>query len=71
MVFSWETSVRVRQILVNLLKQCGQVHGEGRGLPSPCPVSGLGISHPERSEGSGVNAEEILRCAQDEPLRSV
>ena len=23
-------------------------------------------SHPERSEGSGVNAGEILRCAQDD-----
>src|SRR3989442_14306061 len=40
-----------------------------RHLERRLPVSGLERDpgcHPERSEGSGEPAEEILRCAQDD-----
>src|SRR5438270_2636625 len=42
---------------------------ESRRLERRLPVRGLERCpgcHPERSEGSGEPAEEILRCAQDD-----
>jgi PAS domain S-box-containing protein len=51
---------RLRQILVNLLSNAVKFTENGNIVVS---LGGqrLGISHPDRSEGSGLNAEEIPR----------